>query len=305
MDVTGPAPPCGSLVAHAQEAPCPARGVFHGAMVLDDAMMKDLTGGAFPESLFIRRWRVLEFRARPFAEQAQFDFLVFYSSISAVVGNRGQTELCRRECRIGRPGPCPAGAGFPALSINWGALAESGWSRATNASASILSTAGITGLTNQRGFRGHGKGPAPRHPADGGLPGGLAEMARSSPPSRPTTRVSASYASARRKRAEKMWQPPRSARLWPDNSKEQRLRALEEHLQESARRVRCECRRKYRFRKSQDQREWASISLMVLELSLGHQGAHRRQLLRPWNFSRDPLSSSSPRWPKARSVGRK
>lgn len=139
------------LVAHARAGRHPLRGVFHGAMVLDDAMLVDVT----PERLH----RVLRPKvegalqvAAAVKEVPDLDFLVFYSSISSVVGNRGQTNYVIANALLDGLAHKLRAEHLPAVSINWGALAEVGVVARDAHIEMVLASSGITGLTNLQAF---------------------------------------------------------------------------------------------------------------------------------------------------------
>lgn len=124
------------------------KGILHGAMVLDDAMMEDLTGESF-RKVFLPKAVGGIHLASALADLKGLDFLVFYSSISSLIGNRGQTSYVAANALLDALALSLRAKGIPATSINWGALAEAGVVARDERLGSILSSAGITGLTNQ------------------------------------------------------------------------------------------------------------------------------------------------------------
>lgn len=139
------------LVARSSGGSYLLRGVIHGAMVLDDARMADLTPERF-RKVFIPKlagaWNFSEaLRTCPTLE-----FLVFYSSISALVGNRGQTNYVAANSCMDALAKELRSQKMPAYSINWGALAEAGVVARDERLGTVLSSAGITGLTNDQAF---------------------------------------------------------------------------------------------------------------------------------------------------------
>jgi len=248
----------------AKAAPLPLRGILHSAMILDDALMSDLT----PER-FRKVFRPKVEGALHLAELAEgspeLDFLVFYSSISALVGNRGQTNYVAANSTLDGLAQLLRARGQPAVSINWGALAESGVVARDERLASALASAGIAGLSNREAFsalekaiRGasaqlgafHVEWPRWReaHPNLQGDPR-FRELAGSDD----SAGGSGVAAEIRRSLAEA--------------SREQRLRTLEDHLQEvlaSTLKM-----AKDNIPVNRKLNEMGVDSLMVLELSLG------------------------------------
>ncbi len=147
-DVADPAQ-AADLLARADRGGFPLRGVVHGAMVLDDAMMADLTEESFRRVHAPKAVGAANLAAALPAE-ATLDFFVFSSSISAVIGNRGQTSYVAANAFLDGLAHRLRSRGVPALSINWGALAEAGVIARDQRLGAVLSTGGITGLTNRQ-----------------------------------------------------------------------------------------------------------------------------------------------------------
>lgn len=127
------------------------RGVFHGAMVLDDAMMADVTPERFRRVFAPKAGGALHLAAA-LKDRPPLDHLVFYSSVSALVGNRGQTNYVAANSLLDGLARQLRAEGVPAYSINWGALAETGVVARSENVELILSSSGITGLTNEQAF---------------------------------------------------------------------------------------------------------------------------------------------------------
>lgn len=149
VDMTDPAQVRAAIESAGKDLPL--RGVFHGAMVLDDAMLGDVTPERFRRVYAPKAEGALHLAAA-LRDRPRLDYLVFASSISALVGNRGQTNYVAANSLLdGLAWQLRAG-GVPAYSINWGALAETGVVARSENVELILSSAGITGLTNEQVF---------------------------------------------------------------------------------------------------------------------------------------------------------
>ncbi len=157
VDVTDPEQ---ARVLVARAAPYTLRGVVHGAMVLDDAMMADMTPERFRKVFAPKVEGALNLTAAISGRQ-ELDFLVFYSSISALVGNRGQTSYVAANALLDGLAHMLRAQGTPAISINWGALAESGIVARDASLGDHLAAIGITGL----GKPGRHAGARERAPA--------------------------------------------------------------------------------------------------------------------------------------------
>jgi len=136
------------LIGHAAAGPFTLRGVIHGAMVLDDAMMADVTEASFGRVFRPKAAGALNL-TRALEGREQMDFVVFYSSVSALVGNRGQTSYVAANSILDGLAHQLRARGIPAVSVNWGALAESGVVARDERLAAVLSASGITGLSDQ------------------------------------------------------------------------------------------------------------------------------------------------------------
>jgi len=140
-----------ALVAEADAGDFPLRGVFHGAMVLDDAMMTDVTTERLRRVLEPKVTGALNLASALKGRQG-LDFLVFYSSISSVIGNRGQTNYVAANALLDGLAQQLRAEGTPAISINWGALGEVGVVARDAHIEMALAAGGITGLTNAQAF---------------------------------------------------------------------------------------------------------------------------------------------------------
>lgn len=141
VDVTNP----GAVRALVEQAGNALRGIIHGAMVLEDAMMADLTTEGFRRVFAPKAIGALNI-ADAIEGRADLDFVVFYSSVSALVGNRGQTSYVAANALLDALAYSLRAKGIPAVSINWGALSESGVVARDERLVGVLASAGITGL---------------------------------------------------------------------------------------------------------------------------------------------------------------
>jgi acyl carrier protein len=129
---------------------CVPAGIVHGAMVLDDAFLSDLDFDRFERVL---RPKILgaQMLAKVLAGRT-LDFMVFYSSISALIGNRGQASYVAANAYLDGFAQQLRVRGFPAVSINWGAIAETGVVARSDLLASALESSGVRGLSNHVAF---------------------------------------------------------------------------------------------------------------------------------------------------------
>jgi len=262
VDVADPAQ-VRSLVERCRSGSFVLRGVIHGAMVLDDAMMRDLTAARFRKVFLPKVAGALNF-ADALAEVSGLEFLVFYSSISALIGNRGQTGYVAANAALDGFARHLRARGMPAISINWGALAESGVVARDANLGLVLSSAGITGLRNRQALEALEKILRMARPQIGVFLVDWNQWHASHPHLEGDPRfrglrdgaggAGADAASALR-------------HTLGEASREQRLRALEEHLQEVLAGTLKMARETVPLNRKLN--EMGVDSLLVLELSLG------------------------------------
>ncbi len=140
------------LVARAGVDGMPLRGVVHGAMVLDDVMLADVTPERFRRVFAPKAGGAVNLAAALDGAADGLDFVVFDSSVSAIVGNAGQTSYVVANALLDALARRLRARGVPAVSINWGALAESGVVARDGRLGDVLAAGGITGLTDAEAF---------------------------------------------------------------------------------------------------------------------------------------------------------
>lgn len=138
------------LISSLEEHALPLRGVFHGAVVLEDAFLHQLE----PESLarVLRPKLMAAVHLHQATLDCDLDHFFCFSSISALIGNPGQSSyviansfldaLCRHRRSIGLAG----------MSLNWGAITDVGiLSRKTDV-ADAFQRLGVDGITPTESF---------------------------------------------------------------------------------------------------------------------------------------------------------
>lgn len=136
-----------AVVARALETGRPLKGVFHLAMVIDDAPLADLTPGRMAAVLDPKcrgAWLLHEAtRTQP------LDAFVMFSSASSVFGNPGQGNYSAANAFLDSLAHHRRALGLPALAINWGALGGEGYVARNERVAEYLARIG-TGLLEPR-----------------------------------------------------------------------------------------------------------------------------------------------------------
>ena len=135
------------LIGRIQTDGPPLRGVFHAAMVLDDAFLKDMQQEKFNRVLAPKVSGMLNLYHH--TREMKLDFFVSFSSISALIGNRGQANYVAANYFLDEFSKFTRSKGFPAISINWGVLQDSGILARNNELAKLFEQEGIFGLSNR------------------------------------------------------------------------------------------------------------------------------------------------------------
>ncbi|MFH0995711.1 MAG: SDR family NAD(P)-dependent oxidoreductase [Pseudomonadota bacterium] len=103
----------------------PLAGIIHAAMVLDDGIIEHITAERFlrvAEPKIMGVWNLHEQSAK-----MKLDFFVMFSSISSIVGNRGQVSYVAANLFLDVFAAYRKQLGLPALTINWGVIGDVGY----------------------------------------------------------------------------------------------------------------------------------------------------------------------------------
>lgn len=108
------------LLAQIDKVMPPLRGVFHGAAVLDDAPILDLTPqrmAAVMQAKAVSAWHL-----HRLTQNHTLDFFVMCSSVSALIGNGRQANYAAANTFLDALSWHRKALGLPATTINWGAI---------------------------------------------------------------------------------------------------------------------------------------------------------------------------------------
>ncbi len=123
----------------------PLRGVFHAAMVLDDGLLVNLDAQRLRRVLDPKvkgAWNLhVQTRLDP------LDAFVLFSSVSSLIGNRGQANYAAANAFLDSFCHYRRGLGLPALTVNWGFLGETGVLAADERAARRFEEQGIRSFT--------------------------------------------------------------------------------------------------------------------------------------------------------------
>ncbi|MGD9853730.1 MAG: SDR family NAD(P)-dependent oxidoreductase [Planctomycetaceae bacterium] len=102
----------------------PLRGVIHSAMVLDDGVLLQLDADRIDRVLNPKvkgAWNLHEL-----TRNEDLDFFVMYSSVASLIGNPGQANYAAANAFLDELCRYRRSLGLPALTVNWGAIADVG-----------------------------------------------------------------------------------------------------------------------------------------------------------------------------------
>jgi acyl carrier protein len=114
-----------ALLAEIDATLPPLRGVFHTAMVIDDALFRNLDSKRIEAVMSpkITGATVLDAATRG----RDLDLFVMYSSATTLIGNPGQSAYVAANAYLEGIARSRRAAGLPALAVAWGAIADAGY----------------------------------------------------------------------------------------------------------------------------------------------------------------------------------
>lgn len=125
----------------------PLRGIFHGAMVLDDAFLADLDKSRFAGVMAPKVKGALNLHL--YTENELLDFFITFSSISSLIGNPGQGNYVAANSFLDAFAHFRRARGLPATTINLGVLSEVGVAARHGKLGKLLEGSGIRGFTTR------------------------------------------------------------------------------------------------------------------------------------------------------------
>jgi NADPH:quinone reductase-like Zn-dependent oxidoreductase/acyl carrier protein len=124
MDVADPAQ-VGRVLDHIQRSMPPLRGVFHGALVLDDGIVLHQNRERLLKVMGPKMHGAWNLHSQTLG--LPLDHFVLFSSAMSMLGNPGQANYGAGSGFLDMLAHYRHGKGLPALVINWGGLAEAGY----------------------------------------------------------------------------------------------------------------------------------------------------------------------------------
>lgn len=123
----------------------PLKGVFHAAMVMDDGILLQLNQERFRKVMAPKvegAWNLhVETLNKP------LDYFVLFSSVSSLVGNQGQGNYVAANAFLDAFAYYRRSQGLPAVTINWGQLAQVGYAARHREISELLTRRGVEGFS--------------------------------------------------------------------------------------------------------------------------------------------------------------
>lgn len=109
-----------NLFAECDKTMPPIKGIVHSAMVLKDTFISEMTSADVRQVLSPKIEGCLSLHRLTL--QYQLDFFILFSSVSSLIGNPGQGNYAAANAFLDSFCAYRKSLGYPALTINWGAL---------------------------------------------------------------------------------------------------------------------------------------------------------------------------------------
>lgn len=151
IDITNADAVAGIINKIQNEMP-PLKGIIHGAVVLDDGFIVDMTHERFVTSYHAKVGGLLN--VHKFTKKIPLDFFISFSSISALIGNAGQANYVSSNTFLDQFAHFRRANGMQASTINLGVLGEVGVAARDANVTAVLESGGIFGFTTREAIEG-------------------------------------------------------------------------------------------------------------------------------------------------------
>ena len=124
------------------------RGIIHAAMVLDDALLLHLDKDRFMkvmEPKVLGTWNLHNCTAK-----MPLDFFVLFSSVTTMAGNPGQANYVAANAFLDAMAHYRRGLNLPALTVNWGHIADVGYVARNANVGEHLNNIGLRGFSSRQ-----------------------------------------------------------------------------------------------------------------------------------------------------------
>ena len=136
-----------AVVSNLNEGKSPIKGVFHGAMVLDDGFLNTMTKERFERVMNPKIMGAINLHTA--LGQTALDFFISFSSISAVIGNAGQANYVAANAFLDGFAHFRRATGLKATTVNLGVLGQVGVVARDADVGRLLEGAGIRSFSNK------------------------------------------------------------------------------------------------------------------------------------------------------------
>jgi acyl transferase domain-containing protein/NADPH:quinone reductase-like Zn-dependent oxidoreductase/SAM-dependent methyltransferase/short-subunit dehydrogenase/acyl carrier protein len=133
------------LIAEIRLANRPLRGVFHLAMVIDDAPLASLTRERMQRVMAPKAYGA--WLLHEATQDFDLDYFVMFSSVSSIFGNPAQANYAAANAFLDSLAHHRRALGLPALTINWGVLGGEGYVARNERVAEFLARQGTLELS--------------------------------------------------------------------------------------------------------------------------------------------------------------
>lgn len=140
------------IFAEIRESDRPLKGIIHGAMVLDDGFLSDMTPERYRRVLAPKAAGACNLHEASLGDAP--DFFVMFSSVASVVGNTGQANYVAANSFLDGFAHFRRSLGLPATTINWGVLGEAGVVARNADVGDVLEASGMKPFTNKQALEG-------------------------------------------------------------------------------------------------------------------------------------------------------
>ncbi|KAK2961530.1 putative Phenolphthiocerol/phthiocerol polyketide synthase subunit C [Blattamonas nauphoetae] len=136
-----------ALLAEIRSTMKPLRGVIHGAMVLADGLLHNLTAEKFWTVLAPKAFGAWVIHEDTMKHNDPIDMFILMSSLNVVVGTHGQANYGSANIFLDSLALHRRSLGLNALSVQWGVLAETGYVHRTSSTSDNMHSFGFRSLT--------------------------------------------------------------------------------------------------------------------------------------------------------------
>lgn len=137
-----------ALMAKIAATRSPLQGIVHGAMVLDDVTLDGLDPARL--ATVMRPKALGAWNLHEASRSTPLEAFVMFSSVATFIGNAGQGAYVAANGFLETLAWHRRALGLPALTVNWGAIADAGVVARSRGTAAYLESIGILGLSSAR-----------------------------------------------------------------------------------------------------------------------------------------------------------